>query len=108
MQFYIENKIVRRRSAPSLDCSDVGHRVKSGIDLHHLKMLRVPAESLVRRHFLWIPTLDESRIGPACRSDQDSIAPGFCGFTHALTKPPRQRTQIRSARASYLKRLSSQ
>src|SRR5947209_13567290 len=34
-------------------------------------MLRVPGETIGRRHFLWIPVLDKARIGPTRRPDKN-------------------------------------
>src|SRR6266404_2448340 len=94
MQFHVEYKVVRRGRAPAFHRSSVRHRVKRGIDLHHLEVLRIPGEAFVGGHFLGIPTLHESWMGPARRSDQNSMVGCFCGSGHALTKLPMRRTQI--------------
>lgn len=40
-----------------------GHGVKGRVDLHHLKLLGVPAQPASRRHVFGIPVPDESGIG---------------------------------------------
>src|SRR4051794_1348286 len=71
MQLNVENKIRRSSCGPSLHHSDIRYRVKGGIDLHHVEMLRVPSQTLTGWHPLGVPAFDKSRVGPACRADQD-------------------------------------
>src|SRR6266516_4139766 len=74
MQFHIEAKPIRRSGTPTLNHSQIRHRIKRRIHLHHLKVLRVPTEPLIRAHPLRIPTLNETRIGPARSSDKNFAA----------------------------------
>src|SRR5712691_11202043 len=78
MQFHVEREGVRCRGAPALDHSQIRHRIECRIDLDHFEMLRVPAQSLARTHFLWIPTLDETGIRPAGRADQNFTGSFLC------------------------------
>src|SRR5213595_718994 len=91
MQLDVESETVRRGGAPTFHHSRVGHRIKGRIDLDHREMLRIPGEPFVSRHFLRIPTLDKSGIGPARSADQNVTAI-FLRRTrrrHLLTETPR-------------------
>src|SRR5256885_2185371 len=82
MEFYIKHEIGRRRRAPSFDRAQVRNGIERRIYFDHFKMLRVPTESFMRRHFFWIPSLDKSRVAPARGPDQDFVSP-----IHSLTEP---------------------
>ena len=86
MQFHIENEIARRCRAPALNRSQVRHGIERRIDFDHFEVLRVPSEALVSRHFLWIPALDETGIGPACRADKNFRR--WSVPAHALSEAP--------------------
>jgi len=102
MQFYIENEIVRRRRAPTLDRAHIRHRVKGRIYFHHFEMPGVPAESFVRRHLLRVPALDKTGIAPAGGADEN-FAPGF-RLAHPLTDklPPNSATSRLGERTNAL------
>ena len=108
MQLYIENEIVRRSRAPPLYRSRVRDRIESRIDFDHVEMLRVPGESFVRRHFLWIPPLDKSGICPARGADQNSTAIFLCRARsdHSLREPPQLQNansrRVQRPRANYV------
>jgi len=96
MQLYVENEIVRRSRAPTFYRPRVGDRIESRIDFDHFEMLRIPAESFVRCHFFWIPTLDKPGIRPARGADHNSTAILLCRArrSHSLREPPNEGTQI--------------
>src|SRR5438034_740985 len=74
VQFHIESKPIRRGGTPTLNHSQIRHRIKRRIHLHHLKVLCVPTEPLMREYPFRIPTLNETRIGPARSSDKNFAA----------------------------------
>src|SRR2546423_10323992 len=88
MQFYIESEIFRRTRAPTFHHSFGWNRVEGRIHLHHFEMSRVPSESFVRRHFLWIPTLDEPRIRPTRGANENpaSVLLSFAPVAHPKQK----------------------
>src|SRR5262245_60905843 len=65
----IEDEVIWSRSTPSADESRFGNRIESGINLHHIKELRIPWQSLNRRQFWRVPSFDKSRIGPTRGAD---------------------------------------
>src|SRR3954464_1373679 len=74
MQFYIEDKILRRHFTPALHQHRLRHRIKCGIHFHHVEMVRIPPESVSRPHLFWIPKFDESRVRPTSGTDADSFS----------------------------------
>src|SRR6266487_1193954 len=88
VQFHIEGKSIRRGDTPTLNHSQIRHRIKRRIHLHRVKVLCVPTEPLMRAHPFRIPALNETRIGPARSSDKNFAAFFFAGgsFRHASTK----------------------
>ena len=74
MQLYIEREIIRRRCAPALRHSRVRHRVERRIYLDQFEMLRIPRQPLARRHFLRIPALDKTGVGPTRRAHKNFSA----------------------------------
>lgn len=108
MQLYIENEIVRRGRAPPLYRPRVRDRIEGRIDFDHFEMLCVPGESLMRRHFFWVPSLDKSGIGPARGADENSTAIFLCSARrgHSLREPPQLQNanfhRVRRLRANYV------
>ena len=71
MNFYVENESVRRRLAPSPNESRIRKGVETGIDFDHVKVLRIPRQTIARGKLRWIPALDKTGIRPARRPDED-------------------------------------
>src|SRR5947208_9608179 len=71
MQLYIKREIIRRCSAPALNHSRFGHRIKRRVHLDHFEMLCVPTEPFPSRHLLRIPALDKTGIRPTRRAHEN-------------------------------------
>src|SRR5713226_9545886 len=97
MQFHIEGEGVRCIGAPALDHSRIRNGIEGRVDLNHLEMLRIPAKPLGRTHFLRIPTLDETGVGPAGCANKNFADLFFRRVLprHSSTKSRQRRTQIR-------------
>src|ERR1700736_3483803 len=91
MQLYVKREFVRRRCAPALNHSRLGHRIKSRVHLDHLEVLRIPTKPLACQHFFRVPTLNEPGIRPAGGPDQDFAAA-------LLYQPPFSHSSNESAR----------
>jgi hypothetical protein len=100
MQLHIEGEIIRRHRAPALDHSWFWHGIKRRIDFYQIEMLCVPAEPLASRHFLRIPTLDETGIRPTRCADENFSGFRFARrfFGHTSTKSRRRQKQTHVVR----------
>src|SRR5207244_7896731 len=73
VQLHVKDEVVGSSGAPAFDEARLRYRVEGRVHFYHFKMLRVPPEPFARRHSFRIPTLDESRIRPARRADENFV-----------------------------------
>src|ERR1041384_3498658 len=71
VQLHIEREVSRRLRGPTFYRSDIRNRVKRGVNLHHVEVLRIPGESFAGFHLLRIPALDKTGIRPARSADEN-------------------------------------